>query len=146
MPLQRLPFWDTQLLHKFLLDNAKIPFCWGSNDCCTFAADAIKSFTGTDIAEDFRGKYKTQTGAIKAIKAITGGSTAEDAVAYVANKHGLVEYKFPLMAKRGDLVVFHNGVDVLAGVVHLTGRHVLSVNDSGAVKLPITDIKRAWAV
>lgn len=144
--LTRTHSWAIKELHDFLLSNYKTAFKWGVFDCCLFASSAIQSFTGVDIASEFRGKYTTKLGASKAIKSITGGTTAEDAVAYVANKHGLVEYQHPLCAKRGDLVVFNNSADVIAGIVHLTGRHVISVSEEGLVKLPITSIKRAWSV
>nr|WP_263377693.1 hypothetical protein [Granulicella paludicola] len=113
-----------------------------------FPASAIQAFTGTDIADDFRGKYKTQLGAFALIKKVTGGSTAENAAAYCATKYGLVEYQFPLFAKRGDLVVIANGDDLIAGIVHLNGRHVVSVSAAGLVRLPIssTTVKRAWSV
>lgn len=138
--------WDIQHFNDFLLDNKDKLFEWGVSDCCLFVADAIQSYTGTDLADDFRGKYTTEIGALKAIKKVTGGTTVADAAAYCASKHGLVEYEFPLMAKRGDLVLADNGGTLIAAVVHLSGRHVISVSDIGLVRLPITSVKRAWAV
>jgi hypothetical protein len=104
------------------------------------------SFTGTDIAVDFRGKYKTQAGALRTIKSVTGGSTAEDAVAYCANKFGLIEYSTSLLAQRGDLVIMENGDNLISGVIHLNGRDAISVSEEGLVRLPTTSVKRAWRV
>jgi hypothetical protein len=146
MSLVRTQHWATRELHDFLLQRAQVPFSWMDNDCCIFAADAIKSFTDVDIADDFRGKYTTKIGALKAIKSIAGGSTIEDAVSFCAQKYGLIERTYPLTAQRGDLVVFNNGGDVIAGVVGLSGRDLISVSETGLVKLPITDVKRAWSV
>lgn len=146
MPLIRHTDWDIKAFHQFLLEQATAPFQWSVNDCCMFAANAIQSFTDTDIADEFRGKYSTELGAFKLIKQITGGTSVEDAAAYCATKHGLVEHKFPLMAKRGDLVVVDNGGNLIAGVVHLNGRHVISVSEDGLVRLPITEVKRSWSV
>ena len=129
-----------------------MPFAWGSNDCALFAADAILANTGTDIADDFRGKYTTQLGALKTIREVTGGTTIADAAAYCANKHGLVEHTHPLMAKRGDLVVIDNGGTLIAAVIHLNGYHAVSVSETGLVRLPIADhngkpnIVRAWSI
>jgi hypothetical protein len=111
-----------------------------------YPANAIQSFTGVDIAEDFRGKYHDEASAFALIKTITGGTTVADAAAYCANKHGLHEYAYPLMARRGDLVVIKNGDTLIAGVVHLNGRHVISVSQTGLVRLPITSVVRAWSV
>ena len=146
MPLIRTQTWAEQEFHSFLLANAKNPFKWGVHDCCLFAADAIKSFTGTDIADDFRGKYDSEESAFELVKTITGGTTVADAAAYCAQKHGLTEHTFPLLAKRGDLVVVANGDTLICGVVHLNGRHVVTVNEGGLVRLPITKITRSWSV
>lgn len=144
--LTRTPHWATREFHDFLNSAMYSPFSYGTQDCCTFAADAIKSFTGFDIAQEFRGAYKTKVGALKAIKQISGGTTVEDVVAYVANKYGLKERIHPLMCQRGDLVIFEHGDDILAGVVHLNGRSIVSVSDSGTVILPVTQVKRSWSV
>jgi hypothetical protein len=146
MGLVRKEHWDTRFFHPFLLERAKVPFSWNGNDCCLFTADAINSITGVDIAAELRGKYKTKIGALKAIKSVTGGSTTEDAVAYVANKHGLEEYPTPLLVKRGDLVLVQNGDDLISAVLHLNGREAVSVAEEGLVILPITSVKRAWRV
>jgi len=58
----------------------------------------------------------------------------------------LIEYEHPLSAKRGDLVLVKNGDTVICGVIHLNGKHVISVGPKGLVRLPITAVVRAWAV
>ncbi|RZU39323.1 DUF6950 family protein [Edaphobacter modestus] len=146
MALNKKQHWHTRAFHNFLVERATSPFAWGTNDCALFVADAILAITGTDIAENFRGKYTTELGALRIIKKITGGSTIADAATYCANKHGLAEHTHPLMAKRGDLVVIDNGGNLIAGVVHLNGRHVVSVGENGIVQLPITNIVRAWSI
>jgi hypothetical protein len=146
MPLTRTEHWATREFHAFLLDRARVPFAWGTNDCCLFPADAIDSFTGVDLAADFRGKYTDQASALAAIKSVANGETVGDAAAYCADKHGLKEWPFPLQAKRGDLVVIDQPGGLIAGVVHLNGRHVITVSETGLVRLPITAAKRAWAV
>jgi hypothetical protein len=144
--------WDTYAFDPFLSERADMPFEWGSNDCALFAADAILANTGTDVADDFRGKYTTQLGALKTIREVTGGTTIADAAAYCANKYGLFEHEFPLMAKRGDLVVIDNLGTLIAGVVHLNGHDAISVSETGLVRLPIADLKgkpnivRAWSI
>jgi hypothetical protein len=145
MPLTRTPDWEIRFA-TFLRERASVPFAWGTNDCCTFSADAVLAMTGTDIADDFRGKYTDEKSAFLLIRSLTSGSTTADAVIYAAAQHGLVEHTYPLMAKRGDLVVIDNAGTLIAGVVHLNGRDVVSVSASGAVRLPITSITRSWSV
>jgi hypothetical protein len=152
MALTKLDHWHTRAFDPFLRERANMPFEWGKNDCALFAADAILANTGIDIADDFRGKYTTQLGALRIISKITGGTSVADAAAYCATKHGLVEHTHPLLAKRGDLVVIENDGNLIAGVVHLNGMHVISVSETGLVRLPIADLKgrpnvvRAWSV
>jgi hypothetical protein len=146
MPLKRTPHWATREFHDYLLAAKDRPFEWGQHDCCLSAANAIQSFTGVDLASDFRGLYTDEASAFALINTVTGGTTVADAAAYCANKHGLVERPKPLFAQRGDLVVIANGDTLIAGVVHLSGRHVVSVNDGGMVRLPISKVTRSWAV
>ena len=147
MPLTRTPHWATRELHQFLLDRAPLPFAWGTNDCSLFAADAIQSFTGVDLAADFRGKYTDEASAMALVKKVTGTGTIESAAAYCAQKQSLSEYQHPLMAKRGDLALVQNGdTGVISGIVHLNGRHVVTVGQRGLLRISILHIKRAWAI
>ena len=146
MPLTRKLHWAETYFHDFLVENADKPFQWGSWDCSLFCADAIKSITDVDVAVDFRDQYTTEFGALKTIKRVTGGTTVADAAQYCAEQFGLVEYEFPLLAKRGDLVVAQNGDSLISAVVDLNGRHIISVSENGLMRLPITNVVRAWSV
>ena len=67
--------------------------------------------------------------------------------AYCAAKHEMSEWIYPLMARRGDLVVLEESGRLIAGLVHLEyGRHLVCAGEKGLHRLPITDIKRAWHV
>ena len=143
--MQRIKHCHTRSYHDFLA--VKSPFAWGNNDCCLYAADGIKAQTGIDIADDFRGKYTDKVSAFRLIHSVTGGTTVADAAAYCANKHGLKELAYPKMAQRGDLVVFHNADgELVAGVVHLNGRHLVTVGEHGPVSVSISNVVRAWSV
>lgn len=144
--MTRHEHWDTRHLHPFLIEAEKRPFQWGVSDCCLIAADAIEAMTGVDIAEDFRGKYTTELGAFKLIREITGGTTVADAAAYCAQTHDLVEWPSPLYARRGDLVVIEDDGNLIAGFVHLNGRHAISIGQDGLKRLPLSAVKRAWHV
>ena len=146
MSLSKQEQWHTRAFDIFLRQQADVAFRWGENDCCLFAANSILACTGVDIATDFRGKYDSEESAFALIKTVTGGSTVADAAAYCAVAHGLVENTHPLMAKRGDLVVITNGDTTICGVVHLNGRHVVSVTDRGLVRLPISKVVRSWVI
>lgn len=150
--LKRTLYWYRIEFHQFLVEREAMPFEWGVNDCCLFPADAIRAFTGYDLAADFRGKYTDESSAFALIKALTGGSTAEDAAEWCASRAGLKEWAdkdgkpTPKFAQRGDLVVIANGETLIAGVVHQNGRHAISVGSSGLLRLPLRSVKRAWKV
>jgi len=129
------------------------PFAWGTNDCALFAADAIQAFTDVDIAKDFRGKYSTEAGAFALIRSVTGkgadlATAVGDAAEYCAVKAGLVEWPNPKFAQRGDLIVIEESGRLIAGIVGLTGRHGISVGESGLLRLTFSEApwKRAWHV
>jgi Domain of unknown function (DUF6950) len=146
MALIKKEHYLTEELHDFIVERLNKPFAWGENDCASFAGDAILAITGVDIAAEFRGAYKSERGAAKVIKRITGGSTIADAAVYCAVKHGLVEYDYPLMAKRGDLVLIENGDGkTIAGIIGLHG-HPISPGVDGLVQFPITSVRRAWSI
>lgn len=145
MSLKRQKFWDTRAYHNFLIERAKTPFAWGKNDCALFAADGIQAITGVDIAADFRGKYSDEAGALAAIKSVCNGTTVADAAVYCAQKNGLKEWAKPLLARRGDLVVFTAPTgSLVAGLVHLSGAHIVAVGEQGLYRFSISKVLRAW--
>jgi len=146
MALTRSAHWDTVAYHDFLLNTADSPFKFGVFDCCLFAAEGILAMTGVDVAAEFRGTYTDLPGALKAIKKITGGTTVTDAAAYCAEKAGMEQLAHPLKAQRGDLVIVDNEGTLIAGLVHLNGRDVISVGETGLIRLPITNVQKAWRV
>lgn len=144
MGTKRLEHWETRSFHEFLKGRASAPFVWGTNDCAMFTADAVQSISGIDIAESFRGKYSDEAGSLQAIHEVCGGSSLADALAWCAAKSGMQELQYPLMAKRGDMVLCDRGDGILiAAVIHLSGRPV-SVGPQGMMNLSVKSIQRAW--
>ena len=142
--MRRKMHWATRAYHRFLLSRADTPFRWGRHDCALFAADGIQAITGVDIASSFRGKYYDEASAMAVIASTTGGTTVADAAAWCAKKHGLAELAYPLMAQRGDLCVFEDSGRLVAGLIHLDGRHIVAAGEQGLRRIPITEIVRAW--
>ena len=60
---ERVEAWPEHLI-AFLSERRGRPFAWGSNDCCLFAADWIRTATGYDPAAKVRGTYSTFLGAL----------------------------------------------------------------------------------
>lgn len=122
-------------LDGFLRSRLAVPFAWGSQDCCMFAADAVAVQTGRDPAADARRAYTTaRTGAM--LLQQLGGLEAVGARAGPAIG--------PLNAGAGDI-----------GLVHYNDRRTLAVcmgpawlapGARGLVVLPLDAAERAWRV
>lgn len=48
MTLRRLQRWPDRLA-AFVDSRRALPFAWGSNDCCSFAIDAVEAITGRRV-------------------------------------------------------------------------------------------------
>lgn len=128
-----------QTLKLFLAEHKNKPFAWGENDCCLFAANAVLTLTGNDLAPEFRGKYSTKVGAARALK-----------------KHGyhsieqLLNAKLgtpiaPLTATIGDIALIENyDQERAAGVVFRSS--VYCVGLTGLIQVPLSSIIYVWRV
>lgn len=105
--MKRADNWPT-LLTRFIEERRAMPFAWGSNDCCLFAADWILQATGCDIAERFRGHYNSALGAHRFV---AEGGGVENLIANAGAKRLPASF-----AQRGDLVSMDNGDGVALGV------------------------------
>ena len=145
MAVKRKQNWEFAL-HEFFTGRAGDPFVYGTNDCAIFVADAVKAATGTDIACDFRGKYKTELGSLKALRQVCGGTTVEHAIEYASRQHALEELPSVYYAHRGDVVLFDNVDGKALGIVYLNGKDAVFTGPDGLRKIPVKQCKRAWRV
>jgi hypothetical protein len=137
--MTRHPDWP-QRLAAYLQAARPLPFAWVANDCCTFAAGAVLTMTGTDPMAPHRHKYKTQRGAARVL-AQAGGL-----LAWVVQALGE-----PLltcaMAQRGDVVLYAmaapHGPHALGICV---GTHIAAPGPGGMVLLPMGAAAAAWRV
>lgn len=58
--MTRVSGWE-QALVRCTIAKMREPWRWGWHDCAIFAADCILAVTGDDMAEEFRGKYETES-------------------------------------------------------------------------------------
>jgi len=129
--VSRLDGWEKDF-NQFIADRMHFELVWGEHDCCMFVADSIKSITGTECAEYFRGKYSTQAGAYKKIKAYSGGGVAE-MMDKIAEEYSLNEVGINY-AGRGDVALcvvdthIGDNVEVL-GVLTGDGRIMIAGRD-----------------
>lgn len=131
----RRPDWPEQLA-AFIDARRYAPFAWNTNDCATFAFDAVRAMTDTDAIADLRGRWKTARGAATVLNRLGGMQTAATA--------RLGEPKPATFAQRGDVVlVTTGGRDSLA---ICTGMVAAGAGVEGVVWLPMTQARLAWSV
>jgi hypothetical protein len=128
---------DWQLRYAdFARERAAMPFAWGANDCCLFAADAVLAMTGVDHGAQLRGTYSTALGAARVLEehgGVAGLATAALGAALP-----------PALAGVGDVVLVETGGrDALA---ICNGTSVIGAGESGLVSFGIGAAKAAWRV
>lgn len=137
--MMRHPDWPTRLA-AHLASVKALPFAWVHNDCCTFAAGAVRAITGVDHMAPYRGKYFTRTGATRML-AKAGGLQSWVNICLGE------PLPTPALAGRGDVVLFEmvapHGPQALGICV---GAHIAAPGPAGMVLLPITVAVAAWRV
>lgn len=130
----RVDDWDCRLWPY--IDAARdLPFKWGVNDCATWVADWRLLITGQDAALAWRGKYKTERGAMLQIKR-AGFDTMPDWVDSILGPR----LQTPLLAQRGDIALVQNALGIV------TGAQVAALSPEGVLFFPLTDAQTAWRV
>jgi hypothetical protein len=59
-------------LAAFVESRRFVPFEWGTNDCCLFAADCVRDLTGLDHAAGIRGTYHDERSARRVVRRMGG--------------------------------------------------------------------------
>ena len=133
----RIAGW-TSLLAARLEAARAAPFVWGQHDCATWAFDLRRDLTGgEDIAALWRGRYRTQMGAVRVLRRL-GWPSLE-----VAGRDLLgVPLANRLLAQRGDMVL--GGADPAFGIC--MGAKAAFVAPEGLVLLPLDHCRMAWRV
>jgi len=132
--IKRVHDWP-QRLAAYVVSARTAKFKWGEFDCAMFAAGAIHSMTGTDLAVEFRGQYSDEAGARKLF---------DRAIARASETLQPIELGF---ARRGDLLLTRNGSSEPGlAIVGLDGGHALCASDRGLVRIARARWLRVWRV
>lgn len=125
-----------EALGLFIGERRLVPYAWGTNDCVTFAADAVVAINGTDPLGDLRGTWSTEAEAMAVLEAQGGLIAAMDA-------------RFPRrakeFAKRGDLALIKdaNGQPSLGVCV---GQSAAAPGPEEMMLTPMTKARIVWEV
>ena len=109
-------------------------FEWGKSDCVLWVCDYIQKIHGVDHAKDFRGKYKTEIGARRLMRAEGFRSVEALVTSYYKRK--------PLtFAARGDLILCPSGS---LGIC--LGYYSYFLGAGGPIRIQTLQCKAAWGV
>lgn len=124
--------WPEQLA-AFWRARRSMPFAWGSNDCCTLAADWVLRMTGTDpILRVWDDAHSA---------AVTLHSLGGMQAAVTERMGEPIDW---MLAQRGDIVMMNlDGRDTLAVVM---GEFAIAPGESGARLVPMGHSVCAWRV
>lgn len=134
----RVAGWD-RALEDLATAHVSITPEWGVSDCLMTAADAIKAVTGEDPLSQFRGKYKTEAGAARKMRA-----NGCENVRKVFETYLQLEPVNRLSARRGDVGVISINDEYVAGFICGSGFAVKQPH--GLTFFPVTDIDQAYKV
>lgn len=119
----------------FANERAEMPFAWGPNDCCSFAAAAVECITGANPMASVEA-YDNPLAAARLID-------AGDGLRALASS--LLGPSVPaLMAAVGDVVLLTNEGRELLGVCN--GASAIAPGCDGLVVLDMTAASAAWKI
>ncbi|MEL6754937.1 MAG: hypothetical protein AAFP81_00765 [Pseudomonadota bacterium] len=128
--------WQQKLSQEAIrLQNT--PYEFGEHDCILFAANCVLAMTGRDLADDIRGRYKTEIGAARIIKN-EGFSSLGDMIADRLPEIELRE------VGRGDVVLCDGPYGEFAAMV--VGKTCVSPGRNGMIHIPVSQAKRGYRV
>jgi hypothetical protein len=130
----RLRDWQTRF-SDFGKARASMPFVWGSNDCCSFAAAGVEAMTGSNPMADVA-PYDSEMGALRRI-AEAGGLEA------LAIQH-LGDPVAPAFAGVGDVVLAVNEGREVLGICN--GTSVIGPGAAGLLVLDMDTALAAWKI
>lgn len=139
--VDRKPGWRLAL-YAALDERRGLPFAWGTNDGAIFAADMVKVMTGVDLAAPFRGRYRSEAGARRVMKA----AGYADLTSLVADR--LAERRRG-RATTGDvaLIVVERPGHKPSPCLGIVDRALIKVlTAEGVGTLPLGDAKRVFEV
>lgn len=129
----RVQNWP-ELLADFDASARARPFKWGEWDCALMSADWIKTCTGVDPAETYRGRYKTAKGAARILR---------KGLLEFCRGFGFEEVR-PMMAQRGDIAMI--GIEGRESLGVVMAGYVLAPGIDGSVRVPLKMAATAWRV
>jgi len=123
-------------LRECVKAHQKVPFEWGKNDCCMFAARCADEITGSGWVADLESHYQDEASA-KDYIAVSGGIEA----AVTARLGDPVK---PALARRGDVCLVETPEGY--GLAVCVGADAVIPGAKGLVVKPLQEVIMAWRI
>ena len=121
---------------RFIAQRMAMPFAWGCNDCCTFAADGVLAITGHDVALPELRTHTTDLQAARLLK--THGGVAGIATAALGDPVPV------LSARVGDVVLIDAGNGPTLAICN--GGTCMAPGPQGLVHIGMDQAVMCWRV
>lgn len=125
------------ILSEYLRAACGTPGAWGRCDCFMFAADWVVSQTGQDFAASYRGRYRTERGALRHIAKF---GSFQALVETCMTDIGLVKTDGPVM---GDIGLIDSPYGPTLAIRSAKAWVIKAPAGVGIVSLPVL---AAWSV
>lgn len=135
--MKRQPDWRSKL-GTYLNSVMEKPFNKTDHNCALFVADTTLAMTGIDLAEPYRGKFKTYKQGLEIMR-----ENGYD------DPYDMIEKQFTKIpvdvAKVGDIVLIRDkGIKKICGIC--VGHFALALFKDGICRVEIQDCYEAYAV
>lgn len=154
--------WPSRL-DAYLRATKRTPFAWGSNDCCEWAANAVRAMRDLDLLDWARGRYTDESGALAVLREYVdaagplqaGGDRGQPGEQLVPGMMDRLAATHALpaigktYAQRGDLALLPEppGVDLFGGALGIVvGSKVLVMQGAGLTAWNAAHIVKAWRI
>lgn len=124
--------WDARL-YAFMESRRVMPFAWSSNDCATFAADAVEAVTGERLQIPQAGTPEAYARLVR-----DQGTLREMAGALLGDSIA------PSYAQRGDVVLLMLDERETLGIC--VGAEIAGPGADGLALVPMSHAVAAWRI
>lgn len=137
--LTRLPDWRARFAAEMDRQHHRA-FEWGRHDCVLgLAGGAVKALTGVDLIPDWRGRYRSERGALRALRHAGFTGLPEALAAHLPQIH-------PDAADIGDLAVVASDGPLKAALAIVDSSSLIVMTPNGHGRMPREGMLHAYKI
>lgn len=122
---------------------SKLPFEWGTNDCCLFSANIIRDWKGIDYAAPLRNMYVSKETAYSSLESVCGTSNLIEALDMLLNTNHRSDFE---NIEVGDFVAVRNKEGSYSIGINYGARSYFQTERKGVAALPNRMCEVYWKI